>query len=473
MRIVLVNWAKIGDGASRGGGVNGYCQAIGLELARRGHEVISLCSGTTYEAGEAQCHLRRLPDWRGIAVHEVVNSPVLAPAMAQFADPMGEVSAPELERVLGPWLAEQRADVVHFHNIEGFSASVVGLAKRSGARTVYSLHNYHTVCPQVYLMQGHRRPCFTFENGHACEGCIPTADPSAEREKRAGAQAEARTAPARPWLPPPPWETIDVPAWRPLLNVIQPEPRSAREPTAYATRRAAMIAMLNSCDRVLAVSDFVRRKYESFGVIPSVISTQRIGCSLDPGPRPPSEPMHESRPIRLAFVGYHNWFKGLPMLADSLELLTPEVLGRFDLTVLALNAEHMEAELRRLEGRLAGLRIGFGYQNQELPRLLNGIDLGIVPSVWWDNGPQTVMEFLACGTPVLGAQLGGIPEFIRDGENGLLFRGNDRWDLARRLAEVARWPRMLDRLKAGIRPPKSIGSHVTELEQEYANRLSS
>jgi glycosyltransferase involved in cell wall biosynthesis len=232
-----------------------------------------------------------------------------------------------------------------------------------------------------------------------------------------------------------------------------------------------MVGMLNSCDRVLAVSEFVRRKFESMGVNAEAIRTRYIGCRLAADSQDPVSPTPGS-PVRIAFVGYHNWFKGLPMLADSLELLTPEVLGRIDLTVLALNGQHMEAQLRRLEGRLAGLRLGFGYRHAELPRLLRGIDLGIVPSVWWDNAPQTVMEFLACGIPVLGADLGGIPEFVRDGENGLLFRGNDRWDLARRLAEVSRWPQKLAALRAGVRPPKTIGDHVTELELEYGNRLS-
>src|SRR5690606_34218793 len=74
-------------------------------------------------------------------------------------------------------------DVVHFHNIEGFSAGCIGAVRRGArrARVIFSLHNYHTVCPQVYLMQGHRRPCWSFDNGHACTNCIPTVDPEAER----------------------------------------------------------------------------------------------------------------------------------------------------------------------------------------------------------------------------------------------------------------------------------------------------
>jgi len=79
-----------------------------------------------------------------------------------------------------------------------------------------------------------------------------------------------------------------------------------------------------------------------------------------------------------------------------------------------------------------------------------------------------VMEFQACGLPVLGARLGGIPDFVRDGVNGLLFRGNDRADLARRLDEIVREPRRLEELRRNVRRPKSIAEHAAELVDVYA-----
>jgi hypothetical protein len=557
MRIVLVNWAKIWDGASHGGGVNGYCQGLALNLTAHGHEVVSLCGGTTYEPepGTDQvgpCVLRRHPDWLGIWVLEVINSPVLAPAMTQFRDASGEIGVPELERLVEKLMHELGPDVVHFHNIEGFSAGCVGAIRRAvpQAKILYSLHNYHTVCPQVYLMQGHRRPCFSYDNGHACTNCIPTVDPVQERHRLAFGgpapafswdRAEPRAVDSRTpsaalkkfirglkagtpairkghialpgsagprevplnILPPNPvsgedrrgqtgrlaqakrphpWTEagLSIPAWRPLSNVPAPDPPTDKPPNQYAHRRAAMVAMLNSCDRVLAVSTFVERKFEALGVRRDLLRTLPIGsrmpevvsrrpeCLAPPPPLDPSNP----RPIRMAFVGYHNWYKGLPMLADSLELLTPEVLGRIHLVVYALAGEEMEPQLRRLEPRLAHLTLRYGYDYEDLPWLLSGVDLGLVTSVWWDNGPQTVMEFLACGIPVLGAELGGIPDLVVDGRNGLLFRGNDRWDLARRIAEVVRDPAMLTRLRHEVRPPRTMAEHTRELERLYSDPLS-
>jgi glycosyltransferase involved in cell wall biosynthesis len=506
VRIVLVNWAPIRDGAARGGGVNGYAQALGLELVRKGHEVLSLTGGVRYDR-EGSCRIEEREPWEGIRAFEVVNSPVLAPSLDQFKEPLGEVSAPALERSLADAVRRWRPDVMHWHNIEGFSAGCIGAVRAAapGMRLVFSLHNYHTICPQVYLMQGHRRPCRNFENGSACVGCVPAADPAAVRAARVDGPPPPempRVAPrtpraekaigdpaADPWPPrfvpgrgPHPYYCEDVPAWRPLLNVIELEPASSRAVNAYGRRRAAMIGMLNSCDLVLAVSDFVRRKFISTGVEEDRIRSIHIGSRMAEIAAAfrrdhPPEPLVDSqgrlkRPIRAAFMGYNNWYKGLPMLADSLDLLTPDVLARVHLHVYALEGQQMEAQFRELESRLGGLTFRHGYAYEDIPRLLRGIDLGLVTSVWWDNAPQTVMEFFACGVPVLAAELGGIPDFVREGENGLFFRGNDRWDLARRLAWITGHPGEIPRLSAGVCPPKGMAEHAAELERIYGDRLS-
>jgi glycosyltransferase involved in cell wall biosynthesis len=572
MRIVLVNWAKIWDGASHGGGVNGYCQALALALQGRGHDVVSLVGGTTHLPSpgpglRSPCIIRRHEDWLGVRVFEVVNSPVLAPSIQQFQDPMGEVSAPELEDRVGELFEALKPDVIHWHNIEGFSIGCVERGRRAGARTVFSLHNYHTICPQVYLMRGHRVPCTDFDNGHACSTCIETKPTAVERQiridgyaKLAGvdltpppppptvAQTAAELAESFSWLganyrragrltkaalrsagvlsprpappmpevplpgyriedppttaaelaapaldtrgqtqaifaernPAPPPDFDNDPAYRPLLNIIQPEPPSEKHPTDYARRRSAMVEMLSACDAVLAVSDFVRDKFISLGVPPGRIRTLHIGSRIgrlaehhhklifDPPPFRDDLAWDRQRPIRIVFMGYNHYYKGLGMFAESLELLEARHLGRLDLSVHALDGQSIEWMFRRMEPRLARLTFTYGYQYNDIPWHVGGKDLGVVCSVWWDNAPQTVFEFLACGVPVLGAEVGGIPDFVTDGHNGRLFRANDRRDLAAKLIEIIENPGQLTALRANVRPPKDIEVNAVELEQIYA-----
>lgn len=494
MRIALVNWARIEHGASLGGGVNGYAQGLALELARKGHEVHWLCSGTTREpdvpvnspkaAITATCFIRRHADWHGIQVHEVINSPVRAPSLAQAHDPLGEVTSPALAKAVGEFWQRIRPDIVHIHNVEGFSLDSLAMAADVGAKLIWSLHNYHSICPQVYLMQHHRTPCLDDRHGRACESCLSNETAVGQPQVVLG---PIRRVPHPSWpdcpLRPGPWWGEFPDDWAPLENT-PPVPSEAaaparRDSSPYYARRRAMIDALNACDRVLAVSNFVLDRFVTLGVSPDKIQVQHIGTRFadestsQPTPRPRRVTSAQPAPLRLMFMGYHNHFKGLHVLLDALELLVPEVLARIHLTIRALNAEHIERPVRRLQSRLASLSFGVGYEAGQLRSIIahEAPDLGVVPSIWWDNGPQTVMEFLSCGVPVLGARAGGIPDLVHHAENGLLFRANDRYDLARTLVKLTREPELVDRLRAGVRKPKGMIEHATEMENLYTSLL--
>jgi glycosyltransferase involved in cell wall biosynthesis len=262
----------------------------------------------------------------------------------------------------------------------------------------------------------------------------------------------------------------------PVLNIVEPE-RSNRPPTVYARRREAMVGALAGCDSVLAVSRFVARKYEAAGVPRRLIRTMPIGSRIHEvirqnpdvmfDPPPLRNAAGEARAVRVAFLGFNHFNKGLPLLADALELMSPERLRGIDLSVFANGGESIEWRFKRMEPRLGKLRMIHGYQFHDIPWCLGGIDLTYVGSTWWDPAPQTVFESFACGVPVLGAELGGIPDFVIDGVNGVLFRGNDAADLARRLGGIVDEPEMLLALRRNVRPPKDMAAHVVELEGVY------
>jgi glycosyltransferase involved in cell wall biosynthesis len=545
MRILMVNWAPIAPGTLDGGGVNGYSQQLALELVSRGHEVSWLSSGWTYVASSdgalAPVQARRMPDWRGVQVFDVINSPVIAPGPVQHKVPLAEVESPALEAEVGRLAALLRPDVVHFQNIEGLSAGCVRVMRDSGAAVIFSLHNYHTICPQVYLMQpspSGRVACRSFEGGRACEKCIKEPHPRDEsvrrgkehplavlaaREFREASDAAARVpiAPPRGGLlqrvglrsaPPPVVVTPPIvshlpgrgvaidsdlvpesgngspqeplgrvvsldqrqPEWAILDNV--PTRDDSGSVNDFGTRRAAMVAMLSSCDAVLGVSKFVSSKFVALGVKQEAITTLTIGTRMAElaaaSPEltlgPPAFDAARPRPLRVAFLGYHNYYKGLHVLADALELMAPASLARIELRVHAKAVEPFEWRLERLRGRLAGLIITRGYEYRDVPSLLSGVDVGVVPSVWWDNGPQTVMEMLAMRVPVLGAALGGVPDLVEHGVNGLLHRGNDRAHLASQLAELAADPARVATLRAGIASVKTMRAHTLEIEGVYA-----
>ncbi len=72
-----------------------------------------------------------------------------------------------------------------------------------------------------------------------------------------------------------------------------------------------------------------------------------------------------------------------------------------------------------------------GFLKDEYSTVLvyNAIDVFVTPSLA-DNFPTTVLECQACGTPVVGFEVGGIPEIIKHKENGYLAKYKDADDLA-------------------------------------------
>jgi glycosyltransferase involved in cell wall biosynthesis len=64
---------------------------------------------------------------------------------------------------------------------------------------------------------------------------------------------------------------------------------------------------------------------------------------------------------------------------------------------------------------------------------------------------MAILESLACGTPVIASNLGSIPEFVRHGYNGLLFRPGDPQDLARQVRWAFEHPEELRVMRANAR----------------------
>ena len=81
---------------------------------------------------------------------------------------------------------------------------------------------------------------------------------------------------------------------------------------------------------------------------------------------------------------------------------------------------------RHLKDRI----ILLGYINQEeVKEYLRKARFVVVPSIWYENCPYSVMEALAIGKPVIGANIAGIPELVTDKVNGLLYKYDSISDL--------------------------------------------
>ncbi len=99
-------------------------------------------------------------------------------------------------------------------------------------------------------------------------------------------------------------------------------------------------------------------------------------------------------------------------------------------------------------------------------------DLVAVPSRWLETGPLVVLEAFAAGTPVFGARLGGIAEFVTDDVDGTLVPPDDAAAWAAVIAALVAAPERVARLRAGIRPPRTMDDVAREMAELYRTLLA-
>lgn len=89
-----------------------------------------------------------------------------------------------------------------------------------------------------------------------------------------------------------------------------------------------------------------------------------------------------------------------------------------------------------LESELSGIpnikSVGF-QRGEALEKLIREARFSVYPSEWYENCPFSVMESQMYGTPVLGANIGGIPELITVGKTGALFESGNADDLEEKI----------------------------------------
>lgn len=130
----------------------------------------------------------------------------------------------------------------------------------------------------------------------------------------------------------------------------------------------------------------------------------------------------------ICFAGGGTWYrrKGLEVLTEALALIPRERRP----TLLLLGAM---PEARRMDCRVVAP--GVVSMDRWLSFLYSAADLTVVPS-HQDNLPNVILESLACGTPVVGARCGGIPEAVADERVGRLFAAGSPHGLASVLEET-------------------------------------
>ncbi|MDO9205540.1 glycosyltransferase family 4 protein [Methylotenera sp.] len=268
-------------------------------------------------------------------------------------------------------IAEFRPDVIHAHNTFPLvSPAIYWVAAKAGIPIVQTLHNFRFLCLSALFMR----------DGKVCEDCLGH-------------------------LP-----------WRGVVH------QCYRDSTAASTVLAGMITLhrglgtyRNKVTRYIALNDFCRDKLiagglpkEKFKVKPNFIDN-------------PKSPNWEARQGGL-FVGRLSKEKGLDVLAEAVKLLPinpVKIIGGGELESFAQFSFGTDY-------------LGFQSLDTILAKMRQSSYL-VLPSIWYENFPRTIVEAFACGLPVIASRIGALAEIIEDGRTGLLFESGNAQDLAEKL----------------------------------------
>jgi glycosyltransferase involved in cell wall biosynthesis len=204
--------------------------------------------------------------------------------------------------------------------------------------------------------------------------------------------------------------------------------------------RALRTASLRRARRVVVPSRYLAEIAGGWG-----LDRARIEVLVNPAPPPQEVAPAALAPRTFVFVGRLTEQKALPVALDALERVPDARL------VLVGDGPERSA----LERRAAPLgdRVTFlgALPREDALRQLAGARAALLSSAW-ENLPHAAVEALSVGTPVVATAVGGVPEVVHDGENGLLVPADDADALSAAMRRLLDDDALRDALAARARP---------------------
>jgi glycosyltransferase involved in cell wall biosynthesis len=197
-------------------------------------------------------------------------------------------------------------------------------------------------------------------------------------------------------------------------------------------------------DHFVGVSNFVGDRLKKR----SAISSEKVkiiynGVDLERF-RPPSDEVEKGRLKReffnvdetipvVTYIGQLTEEKGLIVYLESIQKL---LRNHDDILFNFVGAGPLESRLIHFIEQAKNKMIRFLGFRDDAEIILKASDIVIVPSIWEEAFGLVIAEALACGVPVIGSRIGGIPEVLLDQKTGILTTPGDSEELARAIERL-------------------------------------
>lgn len=176
-------------------------------------------------------------------------------------------------------------------------------------------------------------------------------------------------------------------------------------------------ALSRHVDAVVGVSEFILQKHLQYGYFSGANVKRRIFNIFQRSATNVTRPADQQ--LRFGFLGILAPAKGVEFVIQSFLKAKPA-----DAVLHIYGKGHTEAYEAELKTKYASehvLFLGFKQPGEIYPTL----DVLIIPSLWHEPFPRTLIEAFSYGIPVIASKRGGIPEMIVSGENGFIFDPDD------------------------------------------------
>jgi GT2 family glycosyltransferase/glycosyltransferase involved in cell wall biosynthesis/Flp pilus assembly protein TadD len=339
------------------------------------------------------------------------------------ADPVENFKNDKVAIVFGEYLLGLQPDLIHFQHLLGISASAINFCAEHNIPVVMTIHDGWFICNQYHFIK---------DDGNFCE-----------------------KGP----------ETVNKCVYCYINRCgINPSDKAHHLTELLSYRRAFLQKNLQLINSLIFPSNFLKRNFEKHGFKHpnSVISP--LGLSL-------FTPMTYSGVkglIRFSYIGNIIHTKGLDILINAFNLIETDsaelnIYGNIQSNIYFHNI---------MSNVLKGKKVKyFGpYEPHDLPVILSKTDIAVIPSRS-ESYSFVIRECLHARVPVIASDVAAIPEIIRDGENGFLFKAGDYQDLGKKLDLFIKNPELMSDLRKNIQPVSSISEDTQRVEHIYYETL--
>ena len=314
------------------------------------------------------------------------------------------------------YLDEVDFDLVHVFHPRNIGTGMIEEPTLRGLPLVVHLMDFWWICPNYLLWRRDGSLCDGPPQGGA--GCIACVD-----ERLGTAIAERRIEAAVRKV-----GQLPTPAGNQGASAV-------RQAHALLGRKEHLMAKLALADRIIAPSKFLAGMYQRHGLPADKIVHLPYG--LDPGrvaDMPAKKPKRGEPRLDIGYTGSISRHKGVHVLLEAMRLLDT---GNVHLHIHGSRDSQPGFSEALVDG-IDDPRITFHgpFAPIELGRVLAGLDVLVVPSLWYENTPFSVLEALHAEVSVVASDLGGISEIVVPGESGMLFPAGDAAALAAVLRRI-------------------------------------